>query len=76
MENTISPEDVATHMIDLVTDGKYGGGTCLETSVSGSRVLGTWNIQAPASQGTRVPEAVIEANYAPILAIMKKERSV
>jgi hypothetical protein len=76
MENTISSEDVATRMIDLVTDGKYGGGTCLETSVTGSRTLGTWNIEEPASQGTQVPQEVVEANYAPILAIMKKERVV
>ena len=63
-------------MIELVTDGKYGGGTCLETSVTGSRTLGTWNIAAPDTQGTAVPKEALEMNCAPILAMLKKERTV
>ncbi|KAH8668177.1 hypothetical protein BGZ60DRAFT_505571 [Tricladium varicosporioides] len=74
LENTIGPEDVASHMVNLVTNGKYPGGTCLETSVGGARELGTWNIPAPASIGTKVPDAVIEMNYKPMLEMMRKER--
>ncbi|KAH6680388.1 hypothetical protein B0J14DRAFT_578524 [Halenospora varia] len=74
LENTIGPEDVARHMVDLVTNGKYPGGTCLETSIGGARELGTWNIPAPAFVGTKVPDAVIEMNYKPMLEMMKKER--
>lgn len=74
VENSISADDVANAMIELVTDGKYGGGTCLETSVKGTRTLGTWNIEPPASHGTQVPQEAIERNIAPILAMLKKER--
>ena len=74
MENSISADDVANAMIELVTDEKHGGGTCLETSIKGSRALGTWNIEPPASHGTQIPQEVTERNYAPILAALKKER--
>jgi hypothetical protein len=75
IENSISADDVANAMVELVTDGKYEGGTCLETSVGGTRTLGTWNIEPPASNGTQVPQEAIERNYAPILAALKKERA-
>ena len=76
VENSITADDVANAMVELVTDGKYEGGTCLETTTQGSRVLGTWNIPPPASHGTQVPQEAIERNYAPILAVLKKERGV
>ena len=74
MENSISADDVANSMVELVTDGKYGGGTCLETSVNGTRTLGTWNVEPPASHGTQVPKEAIERNYAPILEALRRER--
>ena len=61
-------------MADLVTDGKYPGGTCIEVAVAGCRTLGTWNILPPESSGTSVPEEVLALNYAPILEKLKKER--
>jgi hypothetical protein len=73
-ESSISPEEVAQAMIELCTDGKYGGGTCLETSTGGNRILGTWNIAEPASAGTAVPKEAIKMNQAPIRAIMDKEK--
>ena len=74
LENSISADDFANAMIELVSDGKFGGGMCLETSVSGRRTFGTWSIESPASHGTQVPREAIERNYAPILATLKKER--
>ena len=62
-------------MIELVTDGKYGGGTTLECAASGSRPLGTWNIEPPDVTGTSVPPEVIERNLAPIKEMLAKERS-
>jgi hypothetical protein len=73
-ENCIMPEAVAEAMIDLVSDEKYVGGTCLEIAVGGTRTLGTWNIEPPSGYGTQVPKEVIEANYAPILAKLQQER--
>jgi hypothetical protein len=74
MENSISPDDVAKAMVELVTEGKYGGGTCLETTVSGTRTLGTWNIEPPHFAGTQVPKEVLERNIAPVLATLKGEK--
>lgn len=73
-ENTISAEDVARAMIELCVQGRYRGGTCLETSKGGNRVLGTWNIPEPVSEGTSVPREVIERNQRPILEIFERER--
>jgi len=70
----VTPEKVADTMIELVTNGQYAGGTCLEVSVSGSRSLGIWNIEPPKSSGTRVPQEVIDENYAPMISLMNKER--
>lgn len=76
IENCITPDRVAEVMAELISDGKYGGGTCLETSASGERVIGTWNIDPPAFKGTAVPQEVIDRNRAPILAKLNKERTV
>lgn len=73
-ENTITPDEVAEAMIELCTNGKYRGGTCLETSKGGNTVLGTWNIPEPKSAGTSVPQEVIEKNLAPIKQILERER--
>jgi hypothetical protein len=75
-EHSIGPDDVAQIMVDLVTDGKWGGGTILECSPSGSRALGTWNIEPPSSKGTGVPKDITDQNHAPVLAILKRERGV
>ena len=73
MENIISPESVAEAMVDLVQDARYGGGSCLEVSVAGRRLLGTWNMEAPDEGTVRVPQ---EVKYAPIFARLSKERSL
>lgn len=70
---TPDPEEVAQKMVTVVEYAKYLGGTCLEVTSGGSRVMRTWNIEAPQSN---ITAAVREATYAPALAIMKKERGV
>jgi len=74
VENSITPDEVAEGMIDLVTDGKYGSGTTLEITTSGTRVLGTWNIEPPTTAGGSIPRVSLEINVAPIAAKLKKER--
>jgi len=76
LENTITAEAVAKTMVELVTDGKYVGGTTLECAALGSRSLGTWNIEPPDVKGTSVPAEVIEKNLAPIKEMLAKERSL
>jgi len=72
--NSNSPEDVADAMMDLITNGKYPGGSCMEVSIKGTRILGTWNIDPPDTVGTTVPQEIIDANTAPIKEMLSKER--
>jgi hypothetical protein len=74
MENTITADTVAASMLDLVQGAKYEGGSCMEVSSSGTRLLGTWNIPEPPAEGTSIPKEVIELNYKPVQAILKAER--
>jgi hypothetical protein len=74
IKNSITPQQVAESMLSLVTEGKYGGGTCLECNVRGTRVLGTWNIEAPVTAGTEVPKGALEKNHAPMREIIERER--
>jgi len=73
-DNSTTPDVVANVMMELVTDGKWAGGTILESTKGGTRPLGTWNVEPPASKGTAVPQEAIDRNIAPILAILQKER--
>jgi len=73
-DESLGPDEVAKYMIELITQGKYPGGTSLEMSMGGSRPLGVWNIEPPAALGTNVPKEVIDKNRAPIAALLKKER--
>lgn len=61
-------------MLKLVTGGQYGGSTCLEVSKGSVRTLGAWNIDPPPGVGTAVPQEVLELNYAPLKAILNKDR--
>ncbi|KAI9835774.1 MAG: hypothetical protein M1819_001953 [Sarea resinae] len=74
--NTLEPEVVASRMVDLVELGKYEGGTILEVSAAWTRTVGTFNIAAPASDGSAVPPEAIARNNAPIVECLKRERGV
>lgn len=72
----IEPETVAQRMIELVTDGQYVGGTCMEITVAGVRTLGEWNIaQSVYSSSPRPPE-VLANMHAPVRALMQKEKQL
>jgi len=75
-KNSLAPEVVASHMIDLVELGKYDGGTILEVSAAWTRTVGTFNIAAPKGEGSAVPPAAVAKNNAPIVELLKKERGV
>jgi hypothetical protein len=74
MENTITADAVAASMLDLVQGAEYEGGSCMEVSSSGTRLLGTWNVPAPPAEGTSIPKEVLELNYKPVQAILAAER--
>lgn len=74
LENTISADDVAASMIDLVQDGQYEGGSCMEIASTGRRLLGVWGVPAPPAEGTSVSKDVLELNYKPARDLLKSER--
>ncbi|PBP15349.1 putative Uncharacterized oxidoreductase [Diplocarpon rosae] len=71
----ILPEEVAQDMVELIEDGKYESGICLETTAAGKRVLGTWDIAKPEEHMTDDFAQTIERTYGHALATMKKERA-
>lgn len=68
---SLTPDDVAKEMINLVQEGKYGGGTALEIMPNNgpkTRVIPEWNISKPeggtttaASASGEIPRAHREA---------------
>lgn len=47
-EHAMSPTDVAERMIEICQNkAKYSGGTVLETSLYGTRVIPEWNVDPP-----------------------------
>ena len=77
---SLQPDDVAKVMIDLVQEGKYVGGTCLEIMPNNgpqTRVIPEWNIDPPQGGSTtkidpnsaEIPQAFREAKKC-----MDKER--
>jgi hypothetical protein len=71
---TITPQRVAEDMYELITNGKYPGGTCLENSLGGTRVLGTWNIEPPKGQGTTAPKEMRDRLNERMVDLMRRER--
>jgi hypothetical protein len=73
-ENSISAETVAEAMVKVMVNSAYPGGSCMEVSTSGRRILGTWNIPEPAALGTKVSDEIAAKNWAPLRATMEKEK--
>ena len=73
--NSVTPEAVAESMLSLVEQEKYPGGSCLEVSSAGSRLLGVWDIAAPKAAGTMPTREALAMSYAPILQRLKDERA-
>ncbi|KIW06083.1 uncharacterized protein PV09_03254 [Verruconis gallopava] len=78
----ISAEDVAKSELKLIKEGRYNGGTILEISLFGERVIPEWGIRPPGSdsaesmKGAEVPKEVIERAVKPILDILDKESNL
>lgn len=69
----VTPEFVAEKMVDLVAKGEYGGGTCLEVSAAGVKVLGTWNIPKPEYYD-KVPEEIRNNIFGSLQVHIDKDR--
>lgn len=75
-EAAVTPEFVAEQMLELISNGKYEGGSSIEVSASAVRTMGTWNISPSKTTGTRIPQEALDASYAPLKAIMEKDRQL
>ncbi|KAF5026973.1 hypothetical protein F66182_1003 [Fusarium sp. NRRL 66182] len=79
---TIASEEVARAIDEAVEMAEYPGGTILEVSKDGTRVIPEWNITAPGlidgqmGKGTTVPPDTIAKAMGPILARTAAERGL
>lgn len=72
----VTAAEVGKEILSLVEEGKYGGGTLLEITAYGTRVIPNWNISPPPSKLTGIsdPESV-QRNLGPVKAKLAGERS-
>lgn len=74
---TVTPADVGEAIVSLVEDGQYGGGTVMETTAYGSRVIPEWNVSPTPSKLTGImTQEDIDRNLAPMKEKLQKERLV
>lgn len=76
----LAPDDVAKEMINLVQDGKYGGGTLMEIMPNNgpkTRIVPEWNIDRPKGSSSSTasfdPNEVPKA-FRPMKEVMDRER--
>ncbi|KAI9847594.1 MAG: hypothetical protein M1837_002168 [Sclerophora amabilis] len=69
-ETALSPDDVASCLLSLVEDGQYGGGTVLEITRRGTRVVPAVDL-GPRME---IPKEVREKMHAPVIRKLKEQR--
>lgn len=72
---SLAPEDIAESMLDLIQDGKYGGGTALKHDTDVKAVVQFEGAILPAEGGDQMA-AFKERLNKPIMEKMKGERGV
>lgn len=55
----LEPGDVAKAAVGLVEGGRYGGGTVLEVTTSGTRVIPEWGVEPPPRRKDAVPSDIV-----------------
>lgn len=76
-DKALTPDSVATHMLDLLQKKEYECGTILELTTNGTRLIPEWNVAPPASEGPvqeLAAEAMLKAMIAPIVQKLETER--
>ncbi|GME56192.1 putative NAD-dependent 15-hydroxyprostaglandin dehydrogenase protein [Neofusicoccum parvum] len=76
-ESTIlEPRDVASAAVRLVEAGKYGGGTVLEVTTNGTRVIPEWGVMPPpqAEKNTGAPSEIVPPLKVEVKDYLVKER--
>lgn len=74
---SVTPMDVGEAILSLVEDGQYEGGTVMEITPYGTRVIPEWNVSQPPTKLTGIiSQEDIDRNLAPIKEKLQKERLV
>ncbi|KAK7705952.1 hypothetical protein SLS57_009869 [Botryosphaeria dothidea] len=55
----LEPGDVAKAAVGLVEGGRYGGGTVLEVTTGGTRVIPEWGVEPPPRRKDAVPSDIV-----------------
>lgn len=72
---TVTALQVGDAILSLVQDGRYGGGTVLEITAYGNRVIPEWNISPPPTKLTGImSQEDIGRNLGPIRERLQRER--
>lgn len=71
--DTVSVREVATAIQRLVEDGKYSGGTVLEITANGTRVIPEWGVSPPPTKLTGVSGKEIDQNIGPVIKLLEME---
>jgi len=79
-EKALSPDTVASHMLDMLQKKEYECGSMLELSMTGPRRIPEWNIPPPAGEGTgqeinEEAQDMYKAMMAPIEKKLAAERA-
>ncbi|KAH7032149.1 15-hydroxyprostaglandin dehydrogenase [Macrophomina phaseolina] len=72
----LEPEDVARAAKQLVEEGRYGGGTVLEVTTVGTRVIPEWGVMPPpqAEKNTGAPQEIVPPVQVEVKEYLKEER--
>ncbi|EKG16339.1 Short-chain dehydrogenase/reductase SDR [Macrophomina phaseolina MS6] len=72
----LEPEDVARAAKQLVEEGRYGGGTVLEVTTVGTRVIPEWGVMPPpqAEKNTGAPQEIVPPAQVEVKEYLKEER--
>ncbi|KIW77994.1 hypothetical protein Z517_07827 [Fonsecaea pedrosoi CBS 271.37] len=77
---SITADQVAKVVLDTVKSAKYPGGTIVEVSMLGTRVIPEWNIAPPGgvegetAEGSATPEDAVQRVIGSILQVTEKEK--
>ncbi|KAF2650442.1 NAD(P)-binding protein [Lophiostoma macrostomum CBS 122681] len=73
----LTPDGVASHMIDLLQKREYSCGTMMQLSMTGPQLIPEWGIPAPVGEGTGQEldmQVMMKAMVAPIEEKLNTER--
>lgn len=76
-DRSLTPEECATHLLNLLQKKEYPCGTVFEVTLAGTRLIPEWNVPPPEGQGTgqeMLTEQFVGNLLAPIKEKLEKDR--